>query len=352
MKEATRRRESGILHLILCAILCSQLVTGCGKQQQAPQPQGSQAKALEKASFRLKFFIYSSFASHFVALDKGYYRDQGLDLKIEPGGPGMDPIRLVATGVDTVGLADHMQILIAREKGIPVVAIGEDYIKSGGGLFALKTSGITKPQDFMGHKVGIMPGTDKHALYEALMKKEGVDRSKITEIPVAFDSTLLLNGTVDVFPGFVVKDPFVFADRGAPVNTIDPYDFGIRPGGNVYFTSEATLKLKRDVLKRFLRATLEGIMESQKMDNGAVVDIVLKYNRKLNKPTEVKIWQATKDLLLEKDPAKVGYMYKAKWDDTAAIGRKYGLLAHDPSIAECYTNALVEEIHKEGLDKK
>lgn len=340
--------KSSGLRVAACTLALLVLITGCGESTTEPGPKSTSSK-LQLMSFRLKWFIYSAFASHFVALEEGYYRDQGLDLKINPGGPGMDPIRLVATGVDDVGLADYLQIIIAREKGIPVVAIGEDYVRSGAGLFALKTSGITKPKDFEGRKVGIMPGTDKHALYLALLKKENVDRKRITEIPVSFDSTLLLNGTIDVIPGWITKDPFIFEERGAPVNIIDPYDYGIRPGGNVYFTSEETLKKKRDELKRFMRATMKGIIESQKMKDDVVVDMVLKHNEKLNKNAELKIWISSKSILLVRDPAKAGYMYQAKWQETAAIGRKYGLVEKDVDLSKCYSNGLVEEIHREGF---
>lgn len=324
------------------------LAAGCGQPGTDSGGKPKQGE-VQKLSFRLKWFVYSAFASHFVSLETGDYREQGLDVKINPGGPGMDPIRLVATGADDVGLADYLQIIMAREKGIPVVAIGEDYVRSGAGLFALKTSGITKAKDFEGRKVGIMPGTDKHALYLALLKKEGVDRKRITEIPVSFDSTLLLNGTIDVIPGWITKDPFVFEERGAPVNIVDPYDYGIRPGGNVYFTSEETFKKKRDALKRFIRATLKGILDSQKMKDDVVVGMVIKHNERLNKNAELKIWVSTKTVLLEKDPAKVGYMYQKKWEDTAAIGREYGLVEKEVDLSKCSSNDIVEEIHREGF---
>jgi ABC-type nitrate/sulfonate/bicarbonate transport system substrate-binding protein len=324
------------------------LIANCGKSVKE-EPAATQPPKLERMSFRLKWFVYSAFATHIVALDRGYYREQGLDVDIRPGGPGMDPIRLVATGVDDVGLADYLQIITAREKGIPVVAIGEDYIRSGAGLFALKTSGIATPKDFEGRKVGIMPGTDKHALYLALLTKEHVDRKRITEIPVAFDSTLLLNGTIDVIPGWITKDPFVFEERGAPVNVIDPYDYGLRPGGNVYFTSEDTLRKKRDLLKRFLRGTLKGIIEAPKMPDNAVVGMVLKHNPKLAKDAEVKIWVSSKNVLLEKDVSKVGLMYPTKWEETQKLGREYGLLKKDVDLTRCFTNDLVTEIHREGF---
>jgi ABC-type nitrate/sulfonate/bicarbonate transport system substrate-binding protein len=346
----------------LLAIAATALLIGLycrrdGKPLPTPPPGSEPAKAASKqaskpltpVSFRLKWLVYSSFASHFVALERGYFEEYGVNVTINPGGPGLDPIKLVATGADDVGLAGYEQILIAREKGIPVVAIGEDYIRAGVAPLALRSSGIKEPKDFVGKKVGILPGTDKHAIYIALMAKCGVDRSKIEEIPIGSDIKLLFSGTIDVFPGFITNQPIVAEEAGYPVNVIDPQAYGVRPGGNVYFTSEATLARKRSALKGFLRAVLKGIIESQKLPNQEVVDIIMKHNDKLNKETELKIWRATKDMLLEKNPTKVGLLYEEKWKETAQMAVDSELIKTVPKLGECYTNDLVKEILDVGL---
>jgi ABC-type nitrate/sulfonate/bicarbonate transport system substrate-binding protein len=296
----------------------------------------------------LKWAVYGSFAPHFVALEKGLYSKERLTVAIEPGGPGLDPIKLVASGADDIGLASYDQVLLAREKGIPIVAIAEDTTKSGVGFLSLASAGITKPSDFVGRKVGIMPGTDKGTVYEALMAKLGIDRSRIEEIPVAFDLNLLLNGTVEVFPSFITNQPIVAEQKGFQVSIVDPYEYGIRPGGNVYFVTETTLKTKRDVLKRFLKAELRAILLSQSLPSDEAVDIVMKHNNKLERDTEIKIWEATIPVLLQNDPAKVGLMSQATWQHTADLFQQSGLLKIRPDLAECYTNAIVEELHAEG----
>ncbi len=359
MRKNKRPVVKSVWLLLAIAVLAIPLGPGCRKETEAPAPpkkaepaepaQAPKPTQLTPVSFRLKWLVYSSFASHFVALEKGYFKDQGLDVTINPGGPGLDPIRLVATGTDDVGLAGYEQILIAREKGIPVIAIGEDYIRAGVGPLALRSSGIKEPKDFIGKKVGILPGTDKHTIYTALMAKCGVDRSEIEEIPIGFDIKLLFNGTIDVFPGFITNQPIVAEESGHPVNVIDPQGYGVRPGGNVYFTSEETLAEKKAELQDFLQAVLKGIIESQKMPDEQVVEIVMKHNDKLKKGTEIKIWRATKDLLLESDPTKVGLLYQTKWEETAKMALDSELIKTQPKLDECYTNELVKEILATGL---
>lgn len=342
--------------LIVVVVLAAVAVTALllFKRQTMPPSVGestsvSSTAAKAELTFRIKWLIYSGFTPHFVALEKGYYAKEGLKVDIQPGGPGIDPLKLVLTGDADVGLASYDQILLAREKGLPLVAIAEDTTKSGVGFISLTSSGITKPQDFIGRKVGVMPGTDKGTMYEALMSKLGIDRSKIQEIPVQFNLIVLFNGTVEVFPAFISNQPIIARGSGFEVNVIDPDQYGITPGGNVFFTSEATLEKKREILLAFLRAELRAIMDSQSMDDGEVVDYVLKHNNLLKRETEIKIWQATKKLILPKDRATVGLMSPEKWAQTAQIFKQSGLLRNVPPLDKCYTNTLVEEIHKRGL---
>jgi ABC-type nitrate/sulfonate/bicarbonate transport system substrate-binding protein len=310
---------------------------------------GDRGVPAAKINFRLKWLVYGSFTPHFVALEKGYYAAEGLTVDIQPGGPGIDPLKLVLTGDADVGLASYDQILIAREKGLPLIAIGEDTTKSGVGFISLKQSGINTPRDFIGRRVGTLPGTDKGTMYEALMSKLAIDRAQIQEIPVQFNLAVLFNGTVEVFPGFITNQPIIAKESGFDVNVIDPADYGITPGGNVFFTSEKTLASKRAFLLAFLRAELRAIMESQAMPDADAVECVLKHNDQLKRESEIKIWVATKELILPKDRTTVGLMTRERWAETARIFSESGVLKRVPALETCYTNALVEQIHQERL---
>lgn len=328
------------LTLLLISIF---VLVGCqSEKKQEPEK-------LTKLSLRLKWIAYAGFGNHYVALEKGFYKNEGLDVTINPGGPGVDTIRVVASGADDIGIAAYHQILMARENDVPIIAIGEILTRNGVGFMSLKKSGIEKPQDFVGRKIGTTIGKDPYAIYLALLNKMNIDRDKLKEIPVGFDLTPLLIGTVDVFPVFITQEPIIARLQGYEVNVIDPYDYGISTGGNVWFTSEAKLKEKRDVIKSFLRAELKAFAASLQMSNEEVVDIVMKYNKQLDKKSEILVWQAFKDLLFEKDLGKLGFLYENKWKETADIFSQYKVINTVPDLSKCYTNELIEEIHKEGF---
>jgi NitT/TauT family transport system substrate-binding protein len=352
--------------LLVVVILVFPLITGMGSRDKTQTESNTQqdvvsseptksdttvqsAEPRTAMSFRLKWIIYSSFAHHFVAKEKGLYDAEGLDVNIQPGGAGIDPIKLVAAGDDLIGLGSPAQILLAREKGIPVIAVGEEYVRNGSVSLSLKGSRITSPQDFVGKKVAWIPGSDTGTIYQAMMAKLEIDRSEITEVPGGFDLTPFLNGAVDVTTiAYNTNQPIQAMMAGFEVNIIDPVDYGIKTGGNIFFTTEEKLARHRQTIKSFLRASIKGIYIAQQMPNSEVVDIVLKYNPKLKKNTELEIWEATKRLLLEHSPAKMGFLYREKWEADADVFNKYGGLKNPPPINECFTNSIIEEIHSEG----
>ncbi|MEX0813152.1 MAG: ABC transporter substrate-binding protein [Chitinophagales bacterium] len=332
--------------ILIASILFILLIISISLGVYFTQKQSKHENQLTEINFRLKWIKYSSFAHHFVAQKKGYFNNENLEVTIHEGGAGIDPIKSVVSGIDDIGLASYAQILIAREKGIPVIAIAEEYINSGAISMSLASSGITSPKDFIGKTIGVIPGSDTYTVYSALLKKEGVSKDSLTEINVGFDLKPLLSGTVDVITAaFITNQPIFAESQGYNVNIIDPHDYGIKTGGNVFFTTEYNLNNKREELIRFLSAAFRGIEESQKMPNEDVVNIVLEVNPKLKKGAEMKIWQATKDYLLEKRPDHIGVMSKDKWEETAQLFYNFGLLNSEPNINKAFTNELVNEIH-------
>ena len=332
-------------------ILAIAVATGLyGLSQQTEKKSVNQAELptqSEPLNFRLKWLIYSSFGHHFVALEKGYFDKEKVKPEIRAGGAGLDPIKLVASGEDDVGLASYGQILMACEKGIPVVAIAQENISSGVVFISLQQSGITAPEQFVGKKVGIIPGSDTGSVYAAVMGKLKIDRSKIDEVPISFSVDPLINGAVDVSTAaFSTNQPLVVESKGFPVNIIDPKDYGVSVGGNVYFTRPELLKSKPELLRRFLRADLKGIVDSHSMPNAEVVDMVLKHNSLLDKTAELRIWDATKKTLLPTTGENIGVMPRETWEQTKQVFADSGLVGKNLDFSKCYTNELVANILK------
>ncbi|MBC7165505.1 MAG: ABC transporter substrate-binding protein [Roseovarius sp.] len=113
------------------------------------------AWADEDVTLQLKWVTQAQFAGYYVALEKGYYGDAGLNVTIKPGGPDIAPEQVIAGGGADV-IVDWMPAaLAAREKGLPLVNIAQPFKKSGMMLTCLKETGIESPKDFAGHTLGV-----------------------------------------------------------------------------------------------------------------------------------------------------------------------------------------------------
>jgi ABC-type nitrate/sulfonate/bicarbonate transport systems, periplasmic components len=114
-----------------------------------------QAAAADKVTLQLKWVTQAQFGGYYVAKDKGFYEEEGLDVEIKPGGPDIAPPQVLAGGGADV-IVDWMPSALAtREKGVPLVNIAQPFKSSGMMLTCLKESGITKPEDFKGKTLGV-----------------------------------------------------------------------------------------------------------------------------------------------------------------------------------------------------
>jgi NitT/TauT family transport system substrate-binding protein len=232
------------------------------------------------------------------------------------------------------------QILLAREKGIPVVAIAVIYRKSPFVLFSLSDSKISKPQDFIGKKVGVKLGGNEELTYRATMKKAGVDTSRVIEIPVKFDITPLLTREVDVWPGYAINEPITAEEEGYNVTLIWPSDYGINLYADTLFTTEDMIKNNPELVQKFVDATLEGWNYAYNNPNEAV-NYTLMYSDQLNKEHETKMMLASLGSL-KPDVNKIGYMEKGKWEEMQQLLIENGFMKQSVEIDNAYTNQFLK----------
>jgi len=215
-------------------------------------PQAAEGAHGDDVKVRLKWLHQAQFAGYYTADQKGFYDNNGIDITLNPGGIDFPAIQMVAGGAEDFGVIGGDQILLAREKGVPVVAIAVIYRESPYVYFALKESGITEPKDLIGKNVGVIPGAHEELMFRAMMKGAGVDTSLLTEVNVRFDITPLLTGDLDAFPGYAINQPITAEEKGYPVNLLWPSDYGVNPYADTLFTTEDMIKNNPDLVKRFV----------------------------------------------------------------------------------------------------
>jgi len=239
--------------------------------------------AEDKVSIRLKWLHQAQFAGYYVAKEKGFYKEEGLDVTINPGGPQLVAENLVAAGTDDFAQGGGMETVLAgRDKGLPIVAIAAVFPKTPVLLVAKKESGITKLEDFPGKKVS-MWYTGTQYIVRAMLRNKGIDPAKITEVPQAVTMTPFLRNEVSVACVTVFNElQSLIADGVTDLVLFDPADYGIVIPRDTIVTTEKMIKERPEVAQRFLRASLRGwkyAIENQP----EAVEITLKQSPNLKK---------------------------------------------------------------------
>src|SRR3979490_579585 len=120
------------------------------------------AQAADTVTIQLKWVSQAQFAGYFVAKEKGFYKDAGLDVTIKPGGPDVAPPQVIAGGGAYVVVDWMPAALDSREKGVPLVNISQTFKKSGLELTCRAETGIKKPADLKGKTVGVWYGGNEY----------------------------------------------------------------------------------------------------------------------------------------------------------------------------------------------
>jgi NitT/TauT family transport system substrate-binding protein len=233
------------------------------------------AQSLEKVSVRLDWLPGADHSALFLAKERGYYKDQGLDVEILPGQGSVTTLQLIGAGNQTIGLASLSALALAASKGAPVIGIAGIMQRAPESVITLKTSGITKPSDLEGKKFGAVPGDQAQRLFDAFAEKNKIDMSKIKKIAVNHASmySSLISGDIDFIAAWAVPD-------GTKVNKVKPInppmmfsDSGINTLGTGIFVTKDTAEKKADVIKRFMIATQKGAADAEKDPVAAVAAV-------------------------------------------------------------------------------
>jgi NitT/TauT family transport system substrate-binding protein len=128
------------------------------------------AQAADAVTIQLKWVAQAQFAGYFVAKEKGFYKDAGLDVTIKPGGPDVAPPQVIAGGGADVVVDWMPSALASREKGVPLVNVSQTFKKSGLMLTCRADTGIKKPADFKGKTIGVWYGGNEYPFLSWMSK--------------------------------------------------------------------------------------------------------------------------------------------------------------------------------------
>jgi NitT/TauT family transport system substrate-binding protein len=282
----------------LVAVFALALVSACNDSSAG---QNGDSK-LEKVNYLTSFNLFGREAYAYVALDKGYFKDAGFDVTINPGSGTVDVLKLVAGGQADYGIGDFTATVITLGKQkLPVTTVGMIHQRSLAAIVALEGGSIKKPTDLVNKSIGDQPGSTNTVMFPLYAKAVGIPAEKTRFVPSspAALPQLLAAGKFDGIGQFVVGAPLVEkADSKHRKAVVLPYGEAL-PGlyGNTIITRTDLAKDHPDQVKKFTGALLKGLQDT--IDNPAeAAKTMQKYVPKLD------VGVATAELNLMKDYVK------------------------------------------------
>jgi NitT/TauT family transport system substrate-binding protein len=240
------------------------------------------AHAADKVTIQLKWVAQAQFAGYFVANAKDFYKDAGLDVTVNPGGPDVAPPQVIAGGGADVVVDWMPSALASREKGVPLVNISQTFKHSGLELVCRKDTGIKTPEDFKGKKIGIWYGGNEYPFLN-WMSKLGISTNGgatgVTVIKQGFNVDPILQKQADCVSAMTYNEYWQVIDGGYKPSDLIVFNYekeGVATLEDGLYAMEPKLKDPAFVGKmaKFVKASVKG-WEYAKAHEDEAVKIIL-----------------------------------------------------------------------------
>jgi NitT/TauT family transport system substrate-binding protein len=240
----------------------------------APQ---AHAQAKDKVTLQLNWFQLADHSPIYLALKKGYFAEEGIDLTILRGSGSADSAKKIDLKQADIGISDAPTVLTAISKGADLKMVAVVYDKAGNNVFFRKTANIKEPKDLIGKKIAVPPADSHRVLWPAFAAMHGIPADKVTLVNVkpegkqAIVAANEVDGSFDLYTSYAIWEKVL--GKGA-VGHLLWADFGLPIYGHTYFVHTDTIQKNPKLIERFLRATHKGWRDAQ-ADPAASIDAMV-----------------------------------------------------------------------------
>ncbi|MGZ5044988.1 MAG: ABC transporter substrate-binding protein [Methylobacter sp.] len=280
----------------------------------------------EPIHLQLRWRHQFQFAGYYAALEKGYYKDAGLDVIIHEGTSEKKPVQEVLQGRAQYGEANS-ELLLERLRGAPLVALAAIYQHSPSVLIARKDAGINSPDDLVGKKIMLM---DKavDADFIAMFNNEGIDKTRLHIIPSSYEIRDLVDGKVDAFNSYLSNEPYFLKQHGIEFTVLNPRNYGVDFYSDILFTTEEELKQHPERVKAFRKASLEGWYYAMNHPQ-EIIDLLLNKYKVDRSRDHLEFEADAINSLIIPDVIDLGHMNPWRWRHMAETFINAGMVEND-----------------------
>ncbi len=324
-------RQPKTILLGILVVLLAAAATACGGQD----------KDSVSVTMALDWYPNSNHLGLFIAEKKGYFEDEGLDVTLYTPVDPSTVLLTVGSGKDDFGISYQPDILLARAQGVPIVSVAGIVQHPLNSVMALRSSGITRPGDLVGKKVGYPGIPTNEPLLDTMLKSDGARGLEDVElVNVGFDlAPALISGTVDAIVGaYWTHESILLENLGHQVNIMRMEEWGVPDYYELLLvTSEQALANSPDMVEGFVRAVRRGY-EDAISDPQAGVDILLEGTKE---EVDEAVERPGADLLAplwKTDTAEFGDQDPERWESFTHWMQEHGLLSREIAARDAFTN--------------
>lgn len=276
---------------------------------------------LQPVTLQLKWTHQFQFAGYYAALEKGYYREAGLDVRIIEGGPERPPVQTVINGGADFGVS-NTQLLLDRSHGAPVVVLAAIIQHSPLSMVIRRDSGIRTVKDLAGRK--LMIGPDDAELL-AYFKQSGLDEGSFRRQQHSQDIADLIAKNTDGLSAYTPDQPYALEQAGVDYLELRALDRGIDFYGDVLFTTEQQIKDHPEQVKAFRQASLQGWAYAMRHLDEIAELIHQRYAP--DRSLDHLLWEARRyQPFIMPDLIEPGHMSPSRWRHIADTYTELGML--------------------------
>jgi NitT/TauT family transport system substrate-binding protein len=311
------------------------------------------AAAADDVSVQLDWLVRGNHAMFFVARDKGYFSQAGINVTaIRKGTGSTDALKLVANGNADFGFSDLPTLQVGRSQTLPVVALVAVNQESPLAMISIKAKHpMSTPADMKGMNLGVHPSGSTYVFLKSFFAKNNLNLADFKQSTVSppYENLLIL-GRVDLVPGYVDAEvPELEAKAGGPgsLSILLGADYGYTAYGSGVFTSEKMIADKPEVVQSFVNAYLQAfkfVVENPQQ----AIDIVVAANPEYKGKEETLLKQLDADIKATFFSAYtkqhgIGAINDKQWTETAQVLKEQGVLPADFSAAGGFNSSFVEK---------
>ena len=266
------------------------------------------AAAQEKVQLQLNWFQLADHSPIYLAMKKGYYKEEGIDLTVLRGSGSADSAKKIDLGQADIGISDAPTVLTAISKGANLKMVAVVYDKAGNNVFFKKSANIKSPKDLVGKKIAVPPADSHRVLWPAFAAMHGIKDDAVTLVNVkpegkqAIVAAGEVDGSFDLYTSYAIWEKVL--GKGE-VGHLLWADYGLPIYGHTYFVNNETIRKNPKLIEKFLRATHKGWRDA-KANPAASIDAMVEQVPGLDRTTLLATMPQILDLCVTERSTKHG----------------------------------------------